>query len=125
MKITVMIILLAFCGIVSLRAETIVADQGQEAAPKPQSDNIIPRKALSSKHLVEIFVVSWCPHCHALEDFLVAHNLRYKKYDIERFSSNKARYASLGGTGALPLIKVGKNIIEGFDQKALVQALMQ
>ena len=72
---------------------------------------------------VSIFVASWCPSCKALEKFLKRYGIRYTRFDIERDMEGWRRYRKLGGTGAVPLIKVGSKKILGFRPREIIDAL--
>ncbi|MCC6955020.1 MAG: hypothetical protein IT290_12955 [Deltaproteobacteria bacterium] len=72
---------------------------------------------------IEIFVTAWCPYCQRLEKFLKANNVSYKRFDIEKDGPDaNRRYRELGG-GGVPIIKIGTQIIRGFDEAYLRTAL--
>ena len=88
--------------------------------PRPKSDESLQNTAKKQK--VEIFVTSWCPHCRELETFLDAKKISYSRYDVERDAKGRKKYQSLGG-GGVPLIKIGPQIIRGFSEQTVTQAL--
>lgn len=83
---------------------------------------VSPPKAYAAQPLVEIFVTTWCPYCKALEDYLQRKNVVYKRYNIEQSSEGKKKHSLLGG-GGVPVVKIGTEVIRGFDPRAIDQAL--
>jgi glutaredoxin len=71
---------------------------------------------------VEIFVTSWCPYCKKLESFLRTNDIDYMRYDVEQDSEGAARFERLGG-GGVPVIRVGNDVIHGFDTESIVRSL--
>ena len=77
--------------------------------------------AMSTKK-VEIFVTSWCPYCKKLETFLKKEKIDYTRYDIEQDPKGGAIFSSIGGEG-VPVIRVGKEVIHGYDPDAVLAAI--
>ena len=71
---------------------------------------------------VEIFVTSWCPYCRKLETFLKKSRIEYTRYDVEADANARDLFESLGGSG-VPMSRVGKNIIHGYDPAGIIAAL--
>lgn len=71
---------------------------------------------------VEIFVTSWCGYCKKLEAFLDKEGVRYTRYDIESSAKGKKLHDELGG-GGVPTVRIGKQIIHGFDVEKLKSVL--
>lgn len=71
---------------------------------------------------IEIFVTAWCGYCKALERYLKERRLRYTRYDIETDRRGREIYEKLGGQG-VPLIKVGNQTLQGFNQSKLESLL--
>lgn len=76
--------------------------------------------ATSTNKKIEIFVTSWCPYCKKLLASLDANGIAYTKYDIEKDSSARAVYKSLGG-GGVPLTRIGSNTVRGNDPEAIMR----
>lgn len=76
----------------------------------------------SSKKQVEIYVTSWCGYCKKAEQFLKKHNVRFKKYDIEKSSTGRKKHSQAGG-GGVPVLKIGSEYIRGYSEPALRKAL--
>ena len=76
----------------------------------------------SQSKTVEIFVTSWCPYCMRLESFLKKNDIDYTRYDVERDAKGARIFTELGGEG-VPLSRVGKQVIHGFDPERILAAL--
>lgn len=71
---------------------------------------------------VSIYVTASCPHCRNLEKFLKENSIPFRKYDVETSAVGGREYEKLGG-GGVPIIKVGKKVIRGFNKSALQEEL--
>ena len=71
---------------------------------------------------VEIFVTSWCPYCRKIESFLKKEKIEFTRYDVEQDPKGAAIFSSIGGTG-VPVIRVDKQVIHGYDPDAVLAAL--
>ena len=79
-------------------------------------------EAAASK--VEIFVTSWCPYCRKLESFLKGKNIPYTRYDVEADAKGAEIFDKIGGTG-VPVIRVGDEVIHGYDPDRVLAALKE
>lgn len=75
-----------------------------------------------SRTTVEIFVTTWCPYCQQLENFLKEKRIAYRRYDIEQDPTGARLHQQLGG-GGVPLVRVGKEVLHGYDPEGILQAL--
>ena len=88
---------------------TSTAQAEQKAAPKKQ-----PK--------VEVLLTDWCPYCQKTEQFLKSHSIEYERVNIEKSREGYNTYKTLGG-GGIPIVKIGTNVIHGFDEAAMSEAL--
>lgn len=79
-----------------------------------------PVSAPSKK--VEVFVTGWCGYCKKLESFLKNHQIEYTRYDVEHSEDGAEIFHQIGGQG-VPVIRVGKEVIHGYDPDAVLAAL--
>jgi len=63
-----------------------------------------------------------CPYCYITKEFFKKHNLPYTEYDIERSEKHMKMFYLLGGRGT-PLVIINKEIIHGFDERLMREAL--
>ena len=73
---------------------------------------------------VVIYVTQKCYWCKKAIKFFEEHGIEYTEYDVGASSEARNRFAELNGRG-VPLIFVGENRINGFNEKALRMALEQ
>ncbi len=73
---------------------------------------------------VVMYSTQRCGWCKKASQFFSKHNIEVSEYDIEASSGNMQEYKRLGGRG-VPLIFVGENRIEGYNEKAMKLALKQ
>lgn len=76
----------------------------------------------ASQPEVQLYATSWCGYCKATREFFAANGIRYTEHDIEQSSAAYNEHKKLGGHG-VPLIVVGDQIINGYDERALRQIL--
>jgi len=65
---------------------------------------------------VELFVVSWCPHCKKAIAYMQQKGIPHRAYDVEADPAAKKRFNELGGRG-YPLILIGAKKMYGWDAK--------
>ncbi|MCP4347959.1 MAG: hypothetical protein GY795_20845 [Desulfobacterales bacterium] len=70
---------------------------------------------------VVIYTTKQCGWCRKATGFFQKHDIDFVEYDIGE-SKNKQQYDELGGRGT-PLIYIGGNRIDGFNEKAVKMAL--
>ena len=71
---------------------------------------------------VELYVTSWCGYCKKMERFLKEKGIQYTRYDIEK-DENAARICrDLGGSG-VPVIRIGSNVVQGYNPDAVMSYL--
>lgn len=71
---------------------------------------------------VELFVTSWCGYCKKMERFLKEHGIPYTRYDIEKDDNAARTYRELGGSG-VPVVRVGSNVVHGYNPDAVMSYL--
>ena len=63
-----------------------------------------------------------CMYCYVAREFFKKHQLPYTEYDIEQSDKYMQMFYMLGGKGT-PLIIVNKEIIYGYDEQLIRDAL--
>lgn len=69
-----------------------------------------------------IYTSESCMYCHIAKQFFRKHNLPFTEYDIDNSDKNRQMFYILGGRGT-PLIIVNKEIISGYDERLIRDAL--
>ena len=67
---------------------------------------------------VTLYSTEWCGYCAATREFFDANGIQYTDIDVEKSTAGYERHKQLGGNG-VPLIEVGAEIIQGYDQEEL------
>jgi glutaredoxin len=76
----------------------------------------------ASQPEVILYATDWCGYCKMSREFFAANGIRYIEHDIEKSSTALSEHKKLGGNG-VPLIKVGDDVINGYNEGALRQLL--
>ncbi len=71
---------------------------------------------------VEIFVTGWCGYCKKLEAFLKKNHIEYTRYNVEEDAAGAEIFRMIGGEG-VPVVRIGKEVIHGYDPDAVLAAL--
>lgn len=61
---------------------------------------------------VKVYSTSWCPYCHVLMNWLDELDVKYQEIDAEKMNLQ-----------SVPVTKIGKREIIGFDRPAIKKAL--
>jgi glutaredoxin len=71
---------------------------------------------------VILYGTTWCGYCAAARQFFDANGIRYTEYDTEKTTLGYEGHKKLGG-GGVPLIVVGGEVMHGYSEAGLRQAL--
>jgi glutaredoxin-like YruB-family protein len=71
---------------------------------------------------VVMYSTSWCGYCRAARNFFQANGIQYVELDIEKSREANSTHKKLGGRG-VPLITVGDDVVNGYNQARLQQLL--
>lgn len=100
---------------------------GGAAQGDGRANNVVPARppvarSASNRGPVIIYSTSHCPWCVRAKEYFASKGVRYDERDVERSPSARAEFEKLGGKG-VPLIMVGDEKMEGFNQQRLDQLL--
>ncbi len=68
---------------------------------------------------VELFSTPGCPHCRAAREYLSGAGLAFQEHDVSSDGDALQRMLLLGGQESVPTIKVGREVLVGFDREKL------
>ena len=71
---------------------------------------------------VVLYATDWCGYCKAARQFFASNGIDYVEQDIEKSSEALSQHRKLGGNG-VPLIVVGDDVINGYNEATLRQLL--
>lgn len=99
-----------------------------DAAPPPpaasgpaQSPAPAARKPAAGRKVV-MYSAEWCGYCKRAAAYLRSRGIPFENLDVERSSRGAREYAQLGGAG-VPVILVGEQRLNGFDEGSLAAIL--
>ena len=72
---------------------------------------------------VIIFTTPTCSWCKRAMKYFRAHNIKFKQVDVSRDPVAARDMQKMSGQMGVPVIKIGKNIIVGFDKPKIDKLL--
>jgi len=91
--------------------------------PAPAAAAEAPAASRGGDAEVVIYTTSWCPWCRKAVAWLDERGIAYENRDIERNPEWAAELHRKSGSGSVPVIDVGGELVRGFDQRALERLL--
>jgi glutaredoxin-like YruB-family protein len=79
--------------------------------------------AASAGTSVEIFSTPVCHFCHAAKEFFDENKVAYTDHDVASDTEKRQEMIELTGQMGVPVIKVGDDVIIGFDEPKLRELL--
>jgi glutaredoxin len=86
------------------------------------SDRRATAQAHTGQPEVLMYATSWCGYCAKARAYFDEHRIDYVELDVERDEAASQQNRQLGG-GGVPTIRVGEDIVHGFDEGALSRLL--
>lgn len=77
----------------------------------------------SKKLSVTVYSTQSCPWCTKTKEFLHQNNIKFKSIDVGASQKAAKEMVKLSGQNGVPVIKIGKEIIIGFDEGKIRNAL--
>ncbi|MDE2429431.1 MAG: glutaredoxin family protein [Burkholderiales bacterium] len=72
--------------------------------------------------LVVLYGTSWCGYCAAARALFKANGIQFTDLDVETTVEGREGHKNLGG-GGVPLITIGSEVMHGYNEAGLRQAL--
>ena len=72
---------------------------------------------------VEIYTTPTCAFCHATKEFFKEHNVTFTEHDVASDEESRTKMIELSGQMGVPVIKIGDELIIGFNKNKLAEAL--
>ncbi|MEZ4104162.1 MAG: glutaredoxin family protein [Candidatus Paceibacterota bacterium] len=73
---------------------------------------------------VTIYSTPTCHFCHAAKDFFQANNIEFTEHDVAADAEKREEMVAMTGQMGVPVIKIGDDIVVGFDE-AKVKELIE
>jgi glutaredoxin 3 len=72
---------------------------------------------------VTIYSTPVCHFCHAAKEFFTEHNVAYTEHDVAADTEKRAEMIDMTGQMGVPVIRIGDDVIIGFDEPKLKELL--
>ena len=72
---------------------------------------------------VEIYSTPTCHFCHAAKDWLTEKNIPFTDYNVGENMEKRKEMVEITGQLGVPVIKVGDEVMVGFNQEQLAKIL--
>jgi len=72
---------------------------------------------------VVIYSTPVCHFCHAAKDFFTENNVAYTEYNVASDAEKRQEMIDMTGQMGVPVIKIGNDIIIGFDEPKVKELL--
>ena len=72
---------------------------------------------------VTIYSTPVCHFCHAAKDFFKENNVEYTENDVAADAEKRQEMIDMTGQMGVPVIKIGEDVIIGFDEAKLRELL--
>jgi glutaredoxin-like YruB-family protein len=72
---------------------------------------------------VTIYSTPVCHFCHAAKDFFKENNVAYTEYDVAADLEKRTEMIDMTGQMGVPVIRIGDDVIIGFDEPKLKELL--
>lgn len=73
--------------------------------------------------MVEIYSTPTCHYCHLAKDWMDSHKIAYTNYDVSTDTAKREEMMDMTGQLGVPVIKIGNDVIIGFDQDKIKDLL--
>ncbi len=72
---------------------------------------------------VEIYSTVTCHFCHMAKDWLTSKNIPFTDYNVGENIEKRKEMVEMTGQMGVPVIKIGDEVIIGFDQERIAKLL--
>lgn len=72
---------------------------------------------------VTIYSTPSCHFCHAAKEFFTEHNVAFTDYNVASDQEKRQEMIEMTGQLGVPVIRIGDDVIVGFDQKKVAELL--
>jgi glutaredoxin 3 len=77
----------------------------------------------SINHTVEIYSTPTCHYCHLAKDWMNEKEVKYVDYDVTVNTEKAREVVEMTGQRGVPVIKIGNDVIIGFNQAKMEELL--
>lgn len=73
--------------------------------------------------IITIYSTQACHFCHTAKDYFKSNNLEYTEFDVAEDQEKRQEMIELTGQMGVPVIKIGDDVIVGFDEAKISELL--
>lgn len=86
-------------------------------------ENNTPAPETSGEKDVVIYSTPVCHFCHAAKEFFSENSVTYTEHDVAADAEKRQEMIDMTGQMGVPVIKIGDDVIIGFDEEKLKELL--
>ncbi len=72
---------------------------------------------------VKIYTTPFCPHCQMAKEFLKGRGVEFEEVNVQEDRAAALEMIQKTGQNGVPVIEIDDNIIVGFNQEKIIEAL--
>ncbi len=72
---------------------------------------------------VTIYSTPVCHFCHAAKEFFTEHNIAYTEHDVAADLEKRQEMIEMTGQMGVPVIRIGDDVVIGFDEDKVKELL--
>lgn len=72
---------------------------------------------------VTIYSTPVCHFCHMAKDFFAEHNVKFTDYDVATDMDKRKEMVDMTGQMGVPVIRIGDDVVIGFDEGKVKELL--
>ncbi len=72
---------------------------------------------------ITMYSTPTCHFCHMAEDYFKSKDIEYTKHDVAEDAEKRAEMMELTGQMGVPVIKIGDEVVIGFNQAKIEELL--
>lgn len=73
---------------------------------------------------VTIYSTPVCHFCHMAKDYFTEHNVTYTEHDVASDLEKRAEMIDITGQMGVPVIRIGDDVVVGFDEEKIAELLV-
>lgn len=70
-----------------------------------------------------IYSTPTCHFCHAAKDFFTANNVAFEEYNVATDLEKRKEMVDMTGQMGVPVIRIGDDVVVGFDEAKVKELL--
>jgi glutaredoxin 3 len=72
---------------------------------------------------VVIYSTPSCHFCHAAKDYFTEHNVAFTDHNVATDGGKRQEMVEMTGQLGVPVIRIGDDVVVGFDQRKIAELL--